>query len=72
MAVGKKGGYKPSRKPKLMTEEAKATAILEKDQAQLNDGKQKQARKQLRKLIRKYPKTKAGVYGMILLSFTPP
>jgi hypothetical protein len=70
--LGKPGKYKPNRKPKPKTDEEKAKAMLEKAQALLNDGKRKQARKQLRKLIRKYPKTKAGLHGAILLSFTPP
>jgi outer membrane protein assembly factor BamD (BamD/ComL family) len=61
-----------NKKAGAKTDEEKAKAMLEKAQALLNDGKRKQARKQLRKLIRKYPKTKAGIHGTILLSFTPP
>jgi len=63
--------HKPAKRTKAKSKEARAAAQLEKAKGLLNAGKRKQAVKRLRKLVRRYPKTRAALETLIILSFIP-
>jgi outer membrane protein assembly factor BamD (BamD/ComL family) len=61
---------KPAKRARSKSKEAKAKAMLEKAKAILGAGKGEQAIKRLRRIVWKYPKTKAAVEALLILGFT--
>jgi outer membrane protein assembly factor BamD (BamD/ComL family) len=61
---------KPTKQARAKSKETKARAMLQKARALLGAGKRKEAIKQVRKIVWRYPKTKAAVEALIILTFT--
>jgi hypothetical protein len=64
--------HKPAKGGTAKSKEARAKAQLEKAKSLLNAGKREQAIKRLRKIVRRYPRTRAAVEAAGILSVTPP